>query len=376
MIDRLYLQSDLSDAFTETFGSSVSEGFAGVAVWLIPLIAVILVGIIVYIGIRILKIRFDYAGQGQRFGKFKIHVMGKYRIEGNLSKNEDFLKSEDLAELSKHKGIELVPAKIKEMVRSEKLFVYDFRITDTSEAFDLTGSYKSSKIISANRLESEEFSWVDQKGERSLTSVFLKEYPKNVIAYHTSEHFEVLNPDRNLDDYWLLDPVPMKENQKFGFESDTKLGNIYEVKIEHLEGGKNLSTASSMIETLSESFRQIRISREQVENMQDLVEHKDKELATKNIIINKLRHHLNQKVLIGHPEPTKEEPKDMGWGWVIGGFFMGAVGVIIVPEIPALSGKVPDWFGAVIALVALVAVKHITEKKKATDPYRDITEDE
>jgi hypothetical protein len=375
ILDKLYLQSDFSNIFTETFGSSVSEGFAGVAVWLIPLIALILVGIIGYIAVRILKIRFDYAGDGQRFGKFKIFVMGKYRIEGNLSKNEDFLNDDDLDELSKHKDIELVPEKIKQLIKDGKLFVYDFRITDTSEAFDLTGSYKSSKIISPNKLESEDFSWVDQKGERTLTSVFLKEYPRNVVAYHTSEHFEVLNPDRNLDDYWVLDPVSMKENIKFGFESDSKLGNVHEIKIDHLEGGKNLSTASSMIETLSESFRQIRISREQVENMQDLVEQKDKELSKKNIHINKLRHMMNQKVLIGFPDAPKQEQKELGWGWIIAGFFLGAVGIMIVPEVPALSGKVPDWFGAVIALVVLVAVKHLAEKKKDSDPYKDI-EDE
>ena len=68
ILDKLYLQSDFSNIFSETFGSSVNEGFAGIAVWLIPLIAVILVGIIGYIGLRILKIRFDYAGDGQRFG--------------------------------------------------------------------------------------------------------------------------------------------------------------------------------------------------------------------------------------------------------------------------------------------------------------------
>ena len=50
ILDKLYLQSDFSNIFTETFGSSVNEGFAGIAVWLIPLIAVILVGIIGYIG--------------------------------------------------------------------------------------------------------------------------------------------------------------------------------------------------------------------------------------------------------------------------------------------------------------------------------------
>ena len=372
ILDKLYLQSDFSNIFTETFGSSVNEGFAGIAVWLIPLIAVILVGIIGYIGLRILKIRFDYAGDGQRFGKFKIHVMGLYRIEGNLSKR-DIFKKEDLDELAKHKDIDLVPDQINKLLKAEKLFLYDFRITDTSEAFDLTGSYKSSMILSASRLESDDYSWVDQKGERTLTSVFLKEYPRNLIAYHTSEHYDVVNPDRNYDDYWLLDPVPLKENEKLDFISGN--GKTYEVKIEHLEGGKNLSTASSMIETLSESFRQIRISREQVENMQDLVEQKDKELSKKNIHINKLRHMMNQKVLIGFPDAPKQEHKELGWGWIIAGFFLGAVGIMIVPEVPALSGKVPDWFGAVIALVVLVAVKHIAEKKKDSDPYKDI-EDE
>lgn len=371
-LNNIFLQSDFSNIFTETFGSSVSSGFAGIAVWLIPLIAVILIGIIAYIVVRILKIRFDYAGDGQRFGKFKIHVMGLYRIEGNLSKR-DIFKKEDLVELAKHKEIELVPDQINKLLKSGKLHLYDFRITDTSEAFDLTGSYKSSMILSANKLESDDFSWVDQKGERSLTSIFLKEYPRNLIAYHTSEHYEVLNPDRNYDDYWLLDPVPLKENEKIDYISGS--GKAYEVKIDHLEGGKNLSTASSMIETLSESFRQIRISREQVENMQDLVEHKDKELSKKNIHINKLRHMMNQKVLIGFPDAPKQEHKELGLGWIVAGFFLGAIGIMIVPEIPALSGKVPDWFGAVIAFVVLIAVKHITEKKKDSDPYKDIQDE-
>ena len=46
-------------------------------------------------------------------------------------------------ELAKHKDIELVPDQINKLLKAEKLFLYDFRITDTSEAFDMTGSYKS-----------------------------------------------------------------------------------------------------------------------------------------------------------------------------------------------------------------------------------------
>ena len=271
-----------------------------------------------------------------------------------------------------HKNISVVPEKIKEMVKAEKLFVYDFRITDTSEAFDLTGSYKSSRIISSNKLESDEISWTDQKGERSLTSIFVKEYPRNVVAHHKSEHHEVLNPDRNFDDYWVIAPIPMIDAKKFG---DGYLSNSYEIKVENIEGGKNLSTASSMIETLSESFRQIRTSREQVENMQDLVERKDKELAKQNIHINKLRHMMNQKVLVGFPEKAKQDERGTEWGWIIAGFFLGAVGIIVVPEIPMLAGKVPDWFGAVITIVILIAIRHMSEKQKLKDEYKNI-EDE
>ena len=112
MIEKFFLQSSFVDQFQETFGTT-GEGFSAIGVWLIPLIALVLAGVIVYILVRLLKIKFDYAGDGQRYGKFRIHVMGRYRIEGNLSKNETFLNSDDLDELTMHENISVVPEKIK-----------------------------------------------------------------------------------------------------------------------------------------------------------------------------------------------------------------------------------------------------------------------
>jgi len=354
------------DFFTDSVGpdSSFSSFILAEFATILILVGV---GALIFAIIRIYINYTKYAGTGERLGKYKFTIMNLYPITGNLNVNDVFFKTDELELLLEQKEISGGIKHILDLVKRGKLWAYDFRSTDHDDAFDLRGSGKNILIISPSRIQSDDFSWQNQKGEFSIVASGFKEYPRNVICWVTSEHHQFRNQDRKIIDAYVISPIPKGLGRKMIKEPMEKR-ELTPLILEKLEGAKELATAAAYIPTLSETWRQITIRKQENETLRELLHRKDQSLSAKNARLNMARELLNQKILVGYGKPVTPFERGLDLVWVVGGVIMGAFGYSMQDFIPQLAGKVTPWMGVGIMMIIMIALRHLSQRKK---PYEE-----
>lgn len=358
--------SDIINSFREILGGSPSElvGFlTAIAIPAVFVISGIIIGFFVY---RSVRDKFDYVGIGQRLGRYKIEVMGKYPLEGNLSVHDSWGARPAIENFEDPK-IKDATEKVFEMIEQGKLFAYYLKITDDSDVWDKfrKSNAKNTIVISTGKLESDEYSWVDQKGERTITSVFQKEYPRRIVAYHTSERFEITNEDGNLDEYWIVNPIPKaKRNSVIIGGMNMDESNII---INVIEDARGISTVGSFMASLNESLSKKKSYELHIDHYNKILEDKDNELMKKNSKIQKLKYDLTQKPYIVYGTETKPIPPKSELIWMFIFWIAGLSGYAIIPEIPQLAGKIDPLLASVAGVIVCLVVKSLLTKKKPID---------
>ncbi len=288
--------------------------------------------------------------------------MNMYAMKGNLSINEVFFNSELLEQLKDVRTISAGIDEIIKKVKNHELYAYDFRATDSDEAFDLRGGGRNVLIVSPAKIHDDKYAYQSKKSEWNITSPVLKEKTMNVDCWVTSEHHEVTNPDGNEIDVYVISPIPKQLGYiiKDPFDQTEK----YPIVIKKLESSKELSIAALYIPTLSETYRQIEVNQKENNTLRELLHKKDNDLSDKNTKLNLARELLNQKILVGYGKPQTPFEKGLDLVWVVGGVFAGAFGYGMPELIPQLAGKVTPWMGAGAMMVLMIAVRHISEKRR------------
>ena len=363
LVFTLQIMDDFLEGFRSVSDQVIIQFLGGLIPTIYTLVIIIGVLLAVFKILRYAKSKTDFQGTGERIGEFWINIHGYARLKGNLSRDETFLRRDDLDELAKSETLKIIPEKIRELIEKDIIHVYDYKVTENSEPPDVKGQVKRTKLIVSDDLT--RVATQDRKGTRSIDSIWQKKYPKSVNV--VGEKILLKNEDGNIDEYWIVavEPIPkgFKEYRKeFGFPVGSIESMQFVQEVKFLKGGEELTVAVSYMKTVTEAEKQIRIYKEEKQQMQLQLDRSKDENAALNARVNRLKHMLTQKVFVKFGIPETPIRRITEWGWIIGSIFGGAFGFGVIPEIPSLE-DFPPWGGVALVVVIVIVAKDYHNKK-------------
>lgn len=299
---------------------------------LYPIIIISFIGLLGFFGYRMWKHISSYAGDGEPLGPFKITIQGLTSVKGNLSKHYFISDAEyDLLKTLDHKAVAENIQDFRDRVEKGELYVYDFRITDYDEAFDLKGG-RDSIVLSPVDLEHNVFSWLDVKGERSITSPTFRIKHRNIVCFSESKYYQDQSmATRDVDIYDLV-PIPkilttMKLNDK----------EQVVLNLTKLADASSDATTSEYLKTLSENWQKIKPLEDEIKRLRDIILKKDIEIADVYKQGEHDRHIAYTNPIIGHRKKDKEIPKSNLIGILMAMFLAGGMSALLPEMIPTLN---------------------------------------
>lgn len=326
----------------------------------IVLIVAVLFGVII-LG-RGVKHLTSYAGYGEELGSFKLHVMGKSMVKGNMNVHEDITEDElDMLEAMNEIDIKENTKSYRARMAGKELYVYDFRITDYDEAWDLKGG-RDAIVTSAVPLENEKYFYMDDKGDRSIVSPTFRQKSRNVFAFITSEyHPEYVDPYGKLKDIYDLVVIPksltvMMKNGRHGYEVG--------LFMKKLESGVSDALRAEFLKTIAESYKKIEPSQKETDRLRDKLHEKDKEISDVHIQAGDHRAESFTHPIIGFSKKPAEFSKGSILGIVLFATFMGGLGYGMPELIPSLQGIIQPFVGMAIMMVIMFLIVNAYYEKK------------
>jgi len=369
------LQIVLEDLFPT--GSSEIQGVE-VATPFLPYIGLGVLLIIAFLGFRVYKNFSAFPNDDEeRIGKVNFVWMGHYKFTGNVSRWTEPLDETQLEFLEQDPKYANGITKILELIRQKKLFVYQMKIMEWDDAFDIKGKKEPWVIISSADIGHPDYSWEDTKGEFNWGTM-RKEKPKYVVCYEDSRYFDVPNIEGNIVDVMVIAPIPRVTIGDTGLNKigidDEELDHVSHIlKVEKLQEMKSLANLIPYLIPLAETTDLIKSKNIQVREYRKLVEDRDN-------IINKLQRDGDEnrilaaeKPIIGEEAPPPPEPPGHPWVWFAIFGISAIIGYKVPPSIAALQGLNPD-IAAVLALVLVGAAYALTHKRKSSEEGTSLVE--
>lgn len=359
------IRDDIGDFLGGLVGSSSSESSSSLGGSIDITLTIVFFAVIVFtifvVG-RGIKHFMSFSGSGDELGLWKIHIMGKSMVKGNLNIHEHITDTElEMLEGMSEDVISDNAKSYKQRFEDKELFLYDFRITDYDEAWDLKGG-RDSIIVTSVPIESDQFSWMDDKGDRSIVSPTFRQKAKNVFAFITSEyHPEYVDPYGQLKDIYELVVIPKNVEVKM---KDGKHGYETQLVMTSLSNGVNDVMAAEYLKTIAESYKKIEPAEKEVNRLRDRLHEKDKEISDVYRIAEDDRHLAYPEPVVGEKVKKHNNAKSSIIGIVIFATFMGGIGYGLPDLIPALHGIFEPMIGVGIAVVLMfLIVSYYFEKK-------------
>lgn len=348
--------------------SSATLGLLGFIFWLVVIIGGTFGGFLL---LRIAWLKFSYEGEIQ-IAPYRIIWMGRYgEIEGNLSKNDSF-DDETMDGLEQHTQLKIVKDIVKDQIKNQKFFVYNFKVTDEGDILESLS--RKVRIISPADLTLPMYTWLDTKGKRNLGSILRREKRRNVVVYHTSRKETVFDEDGNEVDFWIVSPIPMVEAKTaIGFDSKAITPTpSHFIDIFKLEGGKALAEIATLAPILAESIKKFLHVKDERDNYAKLYDQEVEAHQNTNMEKENFKHQLAQRLYIGDKPKEFVAKSIMNFGWLLGTAVLVFFFVVVLPEyLPSLDLIVAQMVGMGIG-VAIIGFlwMYMTEKQKTPEEKR------
>ncbi len=362
------LQIVLEDLFPQ--GSDIQG--VEVATPYLPYVGLAVLLLIGFFALRVYKNFSAFPNDDEeRIGKVNFVWMGHYKFTGNVSRWTEPLDETQLEFLESDPNYSGGISKILDLVHKKKLFVYQMKISEWDDAFDIKGKKEPWVIISSADIGHPDYSWEDTKGEFNWGTM-RKEKPKYVICYEDSRYFDVQNIEGNIIDVMVISPIPRTTigdtgTNQIGIDED-ELGHVsHTLKVENLQEMKALANLIPYLIPLAETTDLIRSKNVQVREYRKLVDDRDS-------VINKLQRDGDEtriiaaeKPIIGEEAPPLPEPPGHPWAWFAIFGVAAIIGYKLPPSIAALQGLNPD-IAAVLALVVVGGVYALMHRNRTNQP--------
>lgn len=315
-----------------------------------------------FIVIRGLKHFTSFAGDGETQGSWKLHIMGKSLIKGNLNIHEYITEAEfDMLENMNEPDITANTKSYRERFANKDLFIYDYRITDYDEAFDLKGG-RDSIIVTTVPIQSDKFSWDDDKGDRSIFSPTLRNKSKNVFCYINSEyHPEYVDPYGKLKDIYELVVIPKDLEMKM---VDGKNGFEIQLTMTKLNDGVSDVLRGEYLKTIAESYKRIEPAEKEVDRLRSKLHDKETEISDVYREKEDSDHLAIPEPVVGSKTRKGEFSKGSVLGIVMLAVALGGIGYGLPELVPALRGVIQPMIGVGIAMVLMFLVVNMYYDKK------------
>jgi hypothetical protein len=328
----------------------------------VPYVIMGIFGFLAFIGLRIYKNLQEYPNDEARIGKMKIHWQGNYTFEGNMSRYTLPLLPSTMEELKQTNWFKKSGEELESLLQSRKLFLYEMKITDFEEAFDLKGKKESALIISSGDLGSEKYAWEDTKGKFSWGTL-RKEKMKNVFAHSSSRYFDIKTIDDNIKDVWIVAPIPISENgERFGYEiseDDEK----YSLDVSILPNMPSLAQVVPYLVAVARSNELIRSKNIQLDKLKHLLEERDSKLNRSQRENDILRAISASEPLIGEKNPKMPAEKPSPFIWFIMFGIAGLVGTRLPDSVSQLR-ELDPMISGFLCVIALAGIYYMTSRKK------------
>lgn len=338
-------------------------GILGFVFWVVVIVGSTFGG---YLLLRVIWQKFAYEGEYQ-IAPYRIIWMAKYgAIEGNLSKNDSF-DEETMEGLEQQTELKIVASIVKDQIKNNRLFVYNFKITDEG---DIMESFSNKvRIISPYDLTLPTFTWLDSKGKRNIMSILRREKRRNVVVYSSSRREVIFDEDGNEIDYWIVSPIPMVEAKMvIGFDNKPITPTpTHFIDIIKIEGGKALAQVATLAPILAESIRKFLNVKKERDDYAQLYDQEVEKYQQVNMEKENLKHELAQKLYIG-TEPKPLIPTGiMNFGWILATAMIVFFFIVVLPEyLPNMELIMAQFIGMGIglAIISLLWMWHTDKQKK------------
>jgi len=365
------LLDDLLFGFTgqpEAEATASTLGILGFIFWLVVIAGAIFGGFIIF---RMAWLKFAYEGDIE-IAPYRLIWMGKYgEIEGNLSLNDSF-DDETMDGLEQHTKLKFMKEIIKDQIKNQKLFVYNFKITDEGQV--LEDFSKKIRLISPADLTLPKFTWLDQRGKRNLGSILRREKRRNVVVYHTSRRETVFDEDGIEVEYWILSPVPMVEaKEAIGFDSKAiSPVPAHFIDVIKLEGGKAIAQLAVLAPILAESIKKFLHVKQERDNYANLYDQEVENHQQTNMEKEELKHQVAQRMYIGTDQKPIIPTSVMNAGWILGTALLVFILVVVLPEyITSVDLIVAQMIGMGVGVgIVLLLYAWYSEKQKSPEQKR------
>lgn len=350
-----FVQQSWSDPLHSPLASALSYSYA------IFYYIGIIIGI--FIVVRAIRRYSLFAGKGTPFGPFAVNYMGEGEVHINLSKNEWFDEDHFNKIKKVEKDYQMSFQEFKQLVNSEQISIYDARITEHSATWNIiTTEIYDVVIITNGKLETDEFSKISKTGRFSFAGgAFFKEHPRLATAYPNpwSRQYSMNNPFGKKVHVWYLALVPYKPKKMIS----PITGEIYEITVPVVGETENIAKTAIHLPTLVKLQEENEIKEQDLTNYRKLLEKAQQRAQTLNILLNKARHLLTQKIFVGFGRPMTPLQKASEIAWIVGAFFGGAYSY---GEIPKSFPSIPPALMAGAVFFIIIALREIIKKQNQT----------
>ena len=350
------LQIILDDLFPD-----VGDSLSGVetATPYLPYIGIAVFIVLAFLGLRVYKNFSAYPNDEERIGIVNFVWMGHYKFRGNVSRWVEPIDETILEFLETDPKYADGISKIVDLIHRKKLFIYQMKIAEWDDAFDIKGKKEPWVIISSADIGHPDYAWEDTKGEFNWGTM-RKEKPKYVVCYEDSRYFPVTNVEGNVVDVMTIAPLPRTTIgdtgvNKIGIDDDELSLISHTLKVEKLSEMKALAHIIPYLIPLSETTELIKSKNIQVREYRKLVEDRD-------TIINKLQRDNDEnrilaaeKPIIGEEPQPPPEPPGHPWVWFAGFIIATLIGYKLPENIAALRDLSPDLSAIMVAVIIGIA---------------------
>lgn len=361
------LASGIAQGASE-FASGLTQSVGIIAISLLLFV----VGFIALLVIILLRRKYDFEGSGDPIGHIRIEIMGKYPLEGNVAEWQ-MIDDEQLDLLKQDENLNIVPDVIKQMYKENQLFIYTMKNPDDSDIKDTFG--KRTFIISSGNLKSDLYSYEPTKAKFTFRSIFSKEKTKHVVAYSSAKKVQVLNEDRNLDDWWIISPMPLvAPKEVMGFDNRAVGGMTHHIEIKEIHNAKALASALNFIPFVTDALSKNDYLKKELAETQAHLDKRTSDLTTANQKLQKKKRQLGQKpyVVRGKTEQTRQEKQNVVL--MVVAVVLGGMAVMFVPTFfKNMALQSAQFLGMVIAIAIIGGMAYMQNKQK---PPEDIEVDE
>lgn len=312
-----------------------------------------------WLGLRVYKNFSAYPNDEERIGIVNFVWMGHYRFRGNVSRWTEPIDETTLEFLESDPKYADGISKIVDLIHKKKLFIYQMKIAEWDDAFDIKGNKEPWVIITTADIGNPDYAWEDTKGEFNWGTM-RKEKPKYVILYEDSKYVPTTNVEGNIVDVVIGSPLPRRTlgdsgMNTFGLDENEIHMVSHTLKVEKLQEMKALATIIPYLIPLAETTELVKSKNIQVREYRKLVEDRDS-------IINKLQRDNDEtrilaaeKPIIGEEAPEPPEPPGHPWVWFAGFIIATLIGYRLPENIAALRDMNQELSALLVALVVGVA---------------------